>query len=248
MRRHLVPVLLLTVALSGGTASADPIRITGGSLEMTGPTGVVALTGTRGFTLSARVSVFDGTFAPWESCRFVPTCVPGASIGLTGQFAGLGVPGTATLDGQAFSHLGSLESDDHAVLRLAGSAIAPLFTGDTAILLAPFTFDGTFLTRDELNRLTGHGTAALLLRKAFGPSEGLVPAWEFVSARYQFDPAPEPATLVTIGTGLAWLGIRRRRTRQSLSRATRGFQRRTPADGRLSQASAARGGIGPERS
>jgi hypothetical protein len=136
MTRHLVaPTLLLTVALSGGTASADPIRVTAGTLEMTGPTGVVSLTGTRGFTLSPRVSLFDGVFAPWDSCGSSRRVCRARASALRVSSLAWACRATATLDGQTFSHVGSLESDDHAVLRLAGSAIAPVFTarrGDPA--------------------------------------------------------------------------------------------------------------------
>ena len=62
--------------------------------------------------------------------------LPGAVIGLSGQFAGTGVPGSATLDGRMFPNLGLLNGDDHAVLRFIGSVYASAFDGDTATLVA----------------------------------------------------------------------------------------------------------------
>jgi hypothetical protein len=213
MKRHVkIPALLFLGLLIGCPAAmADPIRISGGTFQMTGPTGTVSLIGSRGFTLSAHVSVFDGAFAPWEDCHFAPKCVPGAVIQLAGQFAGTGVPGTATLDGRPFPNLGLLEADDHALLRFVGSVFAPVFDGETATLVAPFTFNGSFATANSFDLLTGAGTSTLVLRQGFGAKEGLPLAWDFVSARYDFEPVPEPATLVLTAAGLLALVSRRRR-------------------------------------
>ena len=213
MTRHvkILALLLLGLVIECGSASAEPIHISGGTFQMTGPTGTVSLIGNRGFALSARVSVFDGVFAPWEDCHFAPDCVPGAVIGLSGQFAGTGVPGSATLDGRMFPNLGLLNGDDHAVLRFIGSVYASAFDGDTATLVAPFTFSGSFVTADGLDLLTGAGKSTLVLRQGFGAKEGLPVAWDFVSARYDFEPAPEPATLVLTAAGLIALINRRRR-------------------------------------
>jgi hypothetical protein len=211
-RRFTIPALLiLGLAVGCASAIADPIRITGGTLQMTGPIGTLSLVGDRGFTLAARVSVFDGVFAPWEECHFAPRCMPGVMIGLTGQFAGTGVPGVATLEGHSFPNLGLLDSNDHVVLRLLGSVSASAFEEEMTTLDAPFTLNGTFVTASGVNSLTGRGTAALVLRQGFGAKEGLPLAWDYVSARYEFQPAPEPATLVLTALGLAGLVQGRRR-------------------------------------
>jgi hypothetical protein len=215
-RRFTIPALLiLGLGIGCAAAMADPVHITGGTLQMTGPTGTVSLVGDRGFTLAARVSVFDGVFAPWEDCHFAPRCIPGVMIGLTGHFAGTGAPGVATLEGRSFPNLGLPDSNDHVVLGFLGSVSASAFKEEMTTLVAPFTLNGTFVTANGVNFLTGRGTAALVLRQGFGATEGLPLAWDFVSARYEFHPAPEPATIVLTALGLAGVIQRRRRPRKS---------------------------------
>ncbi len=197
-------------------AGAEPIQIVGGGLDIARTTGTISLTGTRGFTLTGSVSTFDGLFQPWESCHFSPACVPGAPIDITAAWSGSGIrQATATLDGATFPHVGTLSSDNQAVVRFIGSAIAPSFTGDLVSLTTPFVFEGSFSSLGGMELLYGSGTATLFLQKAFGEAEGLRPAWDVIGARYEFVPSPEPATLLLTAAGLAGLAERRRRAARS---------------------------------
>jgi hypothetical protein len=227
VRRNVVRAAVLQFVLTGAwcsVAQAEPIQITAGSLQLTresgGAIGTVSLTGSeRGFTLSARVGTSGGIFQPWEQCQAAPNCVPGAPIDLHAFWVGLGSVATVTLDGLTFTNVGSLASDDSAVLAFTGSAIAPAFGTGAAALMAPFEFEGRFVrSMGGGATLFGRGMATLFLTQSFGPNEGLPPAWRVLGARYDFAPltaTPEPATFVLTAVGLAGLAARRRRRTNS---------------------------------
>ena len=91
----LVGVILLSIR----PATADPIRITGGYLDMGSTAGSLLLQG-DGFLLTGGVTVNDGVFRPWLQCRLTPSCVPGAALDLDARWSGSGLRSTtATVDG-----------------------------------------------------------------------------------------------------------------------------------------------------
>jgi hypothetical protein len=57
-------------------ASAEPVRITAGHLDVQGPIATLVLAGERGFTFSSTVHVLDGSFAPYLQCQL--SCLPGS--------------------------------------------------------------------------------------------------------------------------------------------------------------------------
>lgn len=216
MERRIVAVgllLLSVLCVSSRTSSADPVTITGGHLEMNGFTGTLFLLGDRGFTLSANVSVTDGVFAPWLTCNLAPACVPGTTIGLDATFTGSSLrSATAMLDGRSFDNVGGLSSTTAAAVRFTGSAQAPVFGTDTAMVLAPFLLAGTFSGLNAAGgpvhlTFAGHGTATLSLRR--NPA---FPSWSYTAASYAIHPVPEPATILLTAAGL-W-GLARRRSRR----------------------------------
>jgi hypothetical protein len=222
VRTSVLPIVLIAAWCSA--VQAEPIQITAGSLQLAaasaGASGSVLLIGNdRGFTLSARVGTSEGIFGPWEQCQSAPNCAPGAPIDLHAFWVGLGSVATVTLDGLTFTSVGSLASDDSAVLEFTGAAVAPAFGGGGASLSAPFEFEGRFVrSMGGGVTLVGRGMATLFLTQSFGPNEGLPPAWRVLGARYDFaalTPAPEPATVVLTALGLVGLAARRRRRTQS---------------------------------
>lgn len=204
---------------------ADPIRITAGTLDVSSTSGSLALSGERGFTLSAGVSTTDGVFAPWMQCAFV-ACAPGATLDLSATWVGASLrSATATLDGESFAGVGSVTGSASAATRFSGTALVPPGGSGSAIAVAPFVFTGQFSYFSPsagtlvVETLQGAGTATVTFAASFSSSNGS-PAWAFRSARYEFSPAPEPATILLTASGVLALAARRfRRARQRQHRS-----------------------------
>ena len=208
MKRGLLPAAIL-VAVVGVPrfACADPISITGGYLDMNPSFGPLVLAGDRGFTFSSGVDTVAGVFHP-IGCNFDPLhCTPGSTLGLTASWSGNDLPGTATLDGATYVHVGSLGSPSSLSVTFSGTAGLPSIAA-SAILTAPFLFSGTFFHPISTSSLligeilTGRGFATLSLT----PHRAFPVSWHLDRAVYEFghDPAPtpEPGALLLTGVGL----------------------------------------------
>ena len=68
----IIGVILLSVR----PATADPVRITDGALDMVSTVGSLLLQGEE-FILTGGVSATDGVFQPWQRCNLIPSCTPG---------------------------------------------------------------------------------------------------------------------------------------------------------------------------
>lgn len=207
----IIGVILLSVR----PAAADPVRITGGSLDMVSTVGSLLLQGEE-FILTGGVSATDGVFQPWQRCNLIPSCTPGAMIDLGARWTGSSIrSATVTLNGETFTNVGGATSTASAIVNFTGSAIAPAFVGDTATLVVPFVFQGQFAYINAsfeqlVETLTGEGTATLLLRR-----NASLATWNYSAATYEFQPIPEPATLLLTGAGITTLWAHRRRRRQT---------------------------------
>ena len=193
---------------TSGRAAADPINITGGSLDMNPSSGPLMLFGDRGFTLFSHVDNVGGFFAPTDRCNGDPArCAPGATLGLSAVFSDNDLTGTATLDGVTYYHLGSLGSLASGDVRFAGSIVLPPLAA-SATVTAPFLFSGTFFhpfgTSSAVigEALAARGFATLSLT----PNRAFSSAWHLDRAVYRFagEPAatPEPGPLFLTGIGL----------------------------------------------
>jgi hypothetical protein len=199
----------LFACITSGAAAADPINITGGSLDMNLSSGPLTLLGDRGFTFFSHVDTAGGFFRPTGQCNDDPLhCTPGVTLGLTAVFSGNDVTGPATLDGQTYNHVGSLGSLSSLDAHFDGSIVLPPLAASASVT-APFLFSGTFFHPIGMSSefvaeiLTGHGVATLSLT----PNRAFAGDWHLDHAVYTFthDPAattPEPGVLLLTGVGL----------------------------------------------
>ena len=204
---RLAIAVAIAVQVSSTGASADPVRVTGGSLSFdTGdPPAFNVLTST------GQVFEAEGFRLDWPATCFFQ-CSPGVAIPIAAV---------------------ATESDDSAFFRADGVDLFPvmhLSISGTPVTLGsdigtpngpfedfrrPFTFAGRltgFAAPDRLGppvfdvTLTGSGTARLSMALEDG-------RYSFSSLDYNFDaadPVPEPATLLLVGAGAGLIWRRRR--------------------------------------
>jgi len=206
-------------------AAADPVTITDGSIVFSEPSlfqvGSMSITGTRGFSVNGSVDSGESSVGPLRSC-FPCEPTPNFSVDL-----GLGTfsifRGVATLDGKTYSDLNGLNSVNTVLLQLVGSTELPPVNAGSIVIRAPFTVaagsEFQFEVAPESNGqppvigivpLRGRGVATVNF-----DANSSVPVWEFSSARYDFQPTPEPATLLLVGGALLLLRAERRAARAS---------------------------------
>jgi hypothetical protein len=207
-------------------AAAEPVTLTGGSIVFSEPgrfqLGSAAVIGTRGFSWNGSVVSDESRIDPLRQCF---PCAPTAdfSVGLQlGTFSIL--RSVVTLDGQTYSDLNGLDSVNFLFLELAGATELPPVSGAAIAIRAPFTVDDQSFFEfeitpgvpSELGRATlqGKGTATVTFL-----ANSSAPVWEFSSARYDFQPTPEPATLLLVGGAMLLFRLKPR-ARRSGTEAT----------------------------
>jgi hypothetical protein len=227
-------VAAVTLSVVGHARSSAALPILSGSLTVDRFIGTVSLVGgeDRGFTFDARVGITMGVFEPWLECSSLPPCGEGTFVGLDTHWSGtdlFGMPNTttgavATIDGNRYERVGgSAPSSSAAVIRFLGTAgpLPSLTSGETATLVAPFLFDGSFRydpnpqapVGSVLEALTGQGTATITFTRSLEFQR-----WNFLSAQYVFQApppppppsVPEPGTLGLILAGAAAYAVLRR--------------------------------------
>ena len=122
--RFVVAAALLCLGF-GQQAAADPIRITAGSVLLTGPSelGTIFVSGTGGFTLQPLVDPLEGNTV-MAQCGISP-CLPGET-NIGGMLAGSAFPnGVATFEGTVYDDIDNLNSPAAVALAFAGSAMLP---------------------------------------------------------------------------------------------------------------------------
>jgi len=203
-------------------AAAEPVTLTGGSIVFSEPglfqLGSAAVTGTRGFSWNGSVSSGESRIDPLGQC-FPCAPTPDFSVGL--QLGTFSIPRSiVTLDGQTYSDLNGLNSVNFLFLELAGATVLPPVSGSAIAIHAPFKVDDRSFFEFEITpgmpselgraRLRGKGTATVTFL-----ADSSLPVWEFSSARYDFQPTPEPATLLLVGGGAMLLFRLKPRARRS---------------------------------
>src|SRR5215831_4400862 len=216
--RWLWALLLVTVMIP--SAVADNSINVGGSVDYAlGHDGIVSLTGDRGFSLDGFALLPESRLDAKLQC--LPSCFPGTIISLVAIAGGNDLRGQATLDGilYPFPSVGSVGCDfvdcASAGVIFDGQVVAPPFgQSSTVVLTAPVEFTGSFFHIDNGvqsdETLAGIATATLTLREDsfFGSSH-----WEFDHITYDLVPSPVPTALLLLATGLAAVGVIRRRSR-----------------------------------
>jgi hypothetical protein len=161
---------------TSSVASADEIRIAGGSsLDMT-TVGALRLAGNRGFFFQTTVSPSGGIFTPAGCNAGLLTCTPGAVIPLTAYWSGNDLIGTAFLDGNSYA-VGGLNSPNQMAISFSGAVTLPPLAASMTVS-APFSFTGGFVhstvgTHTAIETLHETGIATLFL----SASNGFPGAW-----------------------------------------------------------------------
>jgi hypothetical protein len=232
---------LLIAAVTAGTARADSILIQQGGVGFSfdSPPGLI-LAG-EGFSATA---FFPALGSPsLFRCLHPNTCPPGTAVNLSGvfgggEFRGLGTGG-ATVNGSSFgSHApdgGAIELRGALVFD-AATLVVPNVTDRQILLSAPFVMHGFVSGFEEgssipLFETTVRGSGRVGLSLHAGNDPGAPGPYGLVHLGYGFEPVPEPATLLMVGSGLASVamaGLRLRRARPSAW----GGWRRPPGAGR----------------
>jgi hypothetical protein len=159
----------------GKLPTASLIVIDRGDLDVSGTGGGMSLYGTRGFSLTARVTRSGGVATAFDTC-LASNCAPGALIPLAAGWSGSDLPGTATLDGITYTDLGSVATATAGTVQFTGSLVAPPLTNRASqTATATFTLRGQFVHADPGGLLvtetfTGEGVARVWLASRQGES------------------------------------------------------------------------------
>jgi hypothetical protein len=200
-RSLLLPLLVLLLPIS--SASADPIRIQEGSIVITPLSGFgffeMNLPGRDG----PRIHEIGGVESGFGvNCR---PCEPGVRSDF-GGFAPEDMGGVVQVGGRSFP---ISNNGNTVIVNMTAFAILPPPQA-TAVLSFPFDARISVNIRDEPLRqlvLIGRGTATVQL------VEDGVGFWGWAGSRFDIERAPEPASLLLLGSGLACTIWTRRRAR-----------------------------------
>lgn len=161
----LLAVFLVAVA---GRASADPVSITTGYVDL-GPTrGPFLLGGDRGFTFVSQLSSSNSQIRALNCNNDPLSCRPGTTLNVGIHASGGDMSGTATLEGTTYKGFGSTNSFNNMAIDFTGSLVLPELSA-SATVTAPVTFSGTFTHATGPNvptvqeTLTGNGTVTVYL-------------------------------------------------------------------------------------
>jgi len=155
-------LLIFTGLLVAEQASAGPVSVTSGYVDLGPSSGPLLLAGDRGFTFHSAVDQISNIV---PDC-FSMACLPGTTLNLRIAASGNDLGGTATLEGVTYTNVGGGISHNQMIIEITGSLVLPLLA-PTAVATAPFTLTGTF--EHDVNggpaseSLNGSGTVTVSL-------------------------------------------------------------------------------------
>ncbi|HEX5473068.1 MAG TPA: hypothetical protein VFX12_00290 [Vicinamibacterales bacterium] len=220
-------VVVIGICLLGATqALADPVTVTSGQVTARMTTGGSFTLRGGGFSLAGAVGFPGYDSGMWECtpCRASDRLNLGLSSFATGSFDS-GLPGEFD-----HVHYDATWLAGHLAFT-AGDMTSAILDADETSISMPFTFSGELLNYDSFESratngswplfiatLTGSGVATAHFRGPVADPDGALfyadsITYDFTSATPS--PAPELASLLLLGTGLAGL-VGRRRLRRSL--------------------------------
>jgi hypothetical protein len=195
-------LLMAFAMLMDHPRAAGTIQLAGGVLDMSpGPLSLQdsSYSGRR-FTFQSHASRSSGLWGP-DRCNGDPAhCRPGDVLDLLFSVGGNDLPGTATLDGVTYSHVGSIDSPNQMNVQFTGSTVLPPMAA-SATITASFNLTGTFTHTQSGSSsiaqedLTGRGTATISLV----PDQGTPASWFVAHVRYTLSWLPIRWQSVEVG-------------------------------------------------
>lgn len=224
MSRFIAAIALGCLFFSTVPANADPIVVTGGSLDFDDgdPPGFRLLLSASPFSLAG--VVFEGPTEGGGILGLPANSAIGCLFVRAGCFSGDVLSLGATIVGRGVGRVGP-DADPENPHSLPATATFQFTTPDVPLvastdfltLQAPFEFSGTFRLFSDLSfsdivfetTLVGRGVATAALVRVFDPNPLGPYLWE--ESVYRFAPTPEPATCGLVAAGLFAAGLAQRR-------------------------------------
>jgi hypothetical protein len=163
--------VVILAALTAHSADAQAVSIRRGTFVFQENVGELNISGNRGFSLQAGVTLDGGRFGAISTCNPQPECTPGRTVELDAFWSGNDLQGRATYRGETYDDVGALDGDSAAEIAFSGTVTMPAMSDPPApvTVTVPFDFAGRFafgLTGPEPQSvlLSGGGRVSLTLQ------------------------------------------------------------------------------------